>query len=435
MITSPAHAQSAAALSRPGKTPARPISAAFRRPVADIRLGRIALCAGLFAALAAAWPAIAQTRPAPRPEAVAASDAPAAISRADDPAPVGVPDARDAAWPDGVSDAAVPPPPRPGSLSQPAPAAETASPPADDPPAPVAAAPAPDAETAAPRMAETTPDDAAAAATVPPEDAADIGAASVPLAEQRPQPRPGAAPAAGDTPAPVIVAAPEPPAAADPPAPAIRTVGPVAAPVSGKTPTAGGAAPGLIEPEPVRPGGGAGTLSLRALCGNPRIIGRGEETIRVNMRGCGVSAPVRVWEVDGIRLDPPALIDCPTAGALFEWVDRDLRPVFRDTGGGLAGISVASAYACPAQFGPPAGRGHLHAVGKALDLSAFTLDDGTRISVFAGWDSPAWGALLDEAADRACGIFEMVLTPRAEAGERNSIHLDTGRVLDGPYCR
>lgn len=227
-------------------------------------------------------------------------------------------------------------------------------------------------------------------------------------------------------------------AAAPPVAPVTPAPTGPAAPIRGKATATGADAPGLVEPEPTPPGGvpgTPGTPDLRALCGNTGILGRAEEPIPTNTRGCGMSAPVRVFEVAGIRLDPPALIDCPTAIALNEWVRRGARPALRDLGGGLDSLRIGSSYACPVDLGPPEQRLHLHTVGKAIDVSGFGLRDGSRISVFGGWDSAAWGAPLGNAAESACDIFAVVLSPAAEGGQRNAIHLDTGRFAAGPFCR
>jgi hypothetical protein len=425
---------------------------------------RVTLAVCLLAVAVA--PAAAQPRPEPRPEIGELIDAP----------PVLVEDLDNGAR---VLDGQAAPPARPETASAEPPAPDAA--PADLPSPDTASTdtPAPDAAPwppvePDPSMVPLATLPGGAAPPVEGIEALDNGATVLdgstppparpiaPDALASPDPGPVLAP-----PAPLIVepvdSQPLPPAGADPSSvpivvpdvagetvpPAEVVIVPVPAPVpevapspvpapaatvttvpQGKTPTPA-KAPALVEPEPARPE----TETLRALCGNPLILGRGEPTLVVNARGCGIAAPVRVWQVDGIRLDPPALIDCPTAGTIYEWLSHGGRRPFRNWGGGLAGLGISSSYNCSFDFGPPAERNHLHGVGKAIDVGAFILRDGTRISVFGGWDSPRWGPTLSRAVEAACDKFAVVLSPDAAAGERNAIHMDTGRYVADGYCQ
>ena len=70
---------------------------------------------------------------------------------------------------------------------------------------------------------------------------------------------------------------------------------------------------------------------------------------------------------------------------------------------------------------------------NALDVSAFRLDDGRRVSVLDGWQGPAeQQAFLAQVQEGACALFRGVLGPDYNAAHRNHFHLDMG-----PYglCR
>ena len=60
-----------------------------------------------------------------------------------------------------------------------------------------------------------------------------------------------------------------------------------------------------------------------------------------------------------------------------------------------------------------------HATAEALDVAAFRLTDGRRISVLDDWgDDDAAGEFLREAQSGACGLFGTVLGPEYNAALR-----------------
>jgi hypothetical protein len=404
------------------------------------------------------WPARpfrAEGRPTPRPGPSPAPDMPGASGTGPDAEPLTAGTGTGDALAESAAGAAAlpldarPPPPRPATV-------------------PIAAAPeGAAAGVAAPDAPEGTTDSATGdPAPVPLEtDTADGTApvpletdapAPMPLATRPPAPRPASdgtpgtgaegraagpadmalAPAADPADAPLAATAPPravaPAVGATAPPPPVRPV----APGPGKVPVAG-PAPGLIEPEPAPPPGIVPYApELRALCEDPGILGRAEDTILLNQRGCGIAAPVRVWQVQGLSVEPPALIDCPTALALSEWVRRGVKPALRETGGGAAGLIVATSYRCPSDPAlPPAPLPLKHERGQALDIAAIALRDGTRLSVFGDWSSPARGPALRRAATAACDMFQTVLTPDEGADFRTHLHLSSADYAGAPYCR
>lgn len=151
--------------------------------------------------------------------------------------------------------------------------------------------------------------------------------------------------------------------------------------------------------------------------------------------GCGVSNPVKVVQVAGIRLSEPATIDCVTAKALNSWAERGIKPAFGSQGGGVAELELAGHYACRRRNNRPQGKLSEHARGHALDVSALVLQDGTRISVLKGWHSDIWGDEMKKVHRMACGPFGTVLGPRANRYHQDHFHVDTARNRSGPYCR
>jgi hypothetical protein len=84
-----------------------------------------------------------------------------------------------------------------------------------------------------------------------------------------------------------------------------------------------------------------------------------------------------------------------------------------------------------------AGSGRLsaHATARAIDVSAFVLADGRRITVRQDWSggSPAQQHFLRIVHDSACKRFGTVLSPDYNAAHTDHFHLEAGRP--GGFCR
>ncbi|MBL4813489.1 MAG: extensin family protein [Rhodobacteraceae bacterium] len=170
-----------------------------------------------------------------------------------------------------------------------------------------------------------------------------------------------------------------------------------------------------------------------SVCSNPQI--QGEALSRIDGPGaCGISHPVRVRSVAGVRLSTPATIDCQTAQALARWVQRSAIPAIGNTGGGLAGLRVVSHYSCRTRNSQPGARLSEHSFGRAIDIAGFQLRNGTEISVLNGWNSSN-GARLRRMHDQACGTFGTVLGPNANRFHADHFHFDTANYRSGSYCR
>jgi hypothetical protein len=73
-----------------------------------------------------------------------------------------------------------------------------------------------------------------------------------------------------------------------------------------------------------------------------------------------------------------------------------------------------------------------HAFGNALDIAAFTLADGRRITVKTGWHGlPEEQGFLRDVQGAACGMFTTVLAPGANVYHYDHIHVDLMRRESG----
>ncbi len=171
------------------------------------------------------------------------------------------------------------------------------------------------------------------------------------------------------------------------------------------------------------------------ICGNRHIQGQRINAIPGKLRGCGVGDPVRVSSVSGVALSTPAIMDCNTANALKTWIDDGAKPAVGRLGGGLASIKVAAHYACRTRNNQPGAKISEHGRGKAIDISAITLNNGKSITVLKGWNDRAEGKVLRRMHRAACGPFGTVLGPDSDRFHKDHFHFDTANHRGGSYCR
>jgi hypothetical protein len=170
-------------------------------------------------------------------------------------------------------------------------------------------------------------------------------------------------------------------------------------------------------------------ITESAVCGSEEI--RGMVLDPIKGKGiCGIEEPVRVSVVSGVRLMPPATLNCKAAQALNTYVSTKAIPDIGDLGGGLDHLEVAASYACRTRNNQ-GGKMSEHAVGNAIDISAFVLDDGQALVVDHDWDK----AVMKELHHDGCGIFGTVLGPNSDRHHHNHFHFDVASYRTGPWCR
>ncbi|NRB05434.1 MAG: extensin family protein [Rhodobacteraceae bacterium] len=170
-------------------------------------------------------------------------------------------------------------------------------------------------------------------------------------------------------------------------------------------------------------------------CGIRGVEGVDIGRVPGRLPGCGVEAAVKVSAMGGVAFSTPAVMDCGTAGAIHEWLETSAKPAFQRKGGGLSQIRVAAHYACRTRNNQRGARISEHGKGRAIDISAFTMKDGTTITVLKGWRDPKHRRALRTVHKDACGPFGTVLGPNADRFHQDHFHFDTARYRSGPYCR
>jgi hypothetical protein len=133
--------------------------------------------------------------------------------------------------------------------------------------------------------------------------------------------------------------------------------------------------------------------------------------------------------VGPVALKPTATLACPIVSALDHWLADSVQPAAqRWFGARVVEIKQISAYSCRGMNGNPNAHISEHAFGNALDIAAFTLADGRRISVKDGWKGmPEEQGFLRDVQGAACQQFNTVLAPGSNRYHYDHIHVDLMR--------
>ena len=144
---------------------------------------------------------------------------------------------------------------------------------------------------------------------------------------------------------------------------------------------------------------------------------------------CGYDDAVRLRAggARSIAYAPASLgIACPVAAGLALWEWHVVAPAAqRHFGTRVTSIEHFGSYSCRRLYGRDAGAWSEHASANAVDIAAFRLADGRRISVVGDWNEGGEAAeFLREVRDGACDLFATVLSPDYNAAHRDHFHLD-----------
>jgi hypothetical protein len=149
--------------------------------------------------------------------------------------------------------------------------------------------------------------------------------------------------------------------------------------------------------------------------------------------GCSNIGSVQLLGI-GVPITNVTAIRCPLARALALWTRETLQPAARDVfGSRVVKIESMGGYSCRNIIG---GRGtgrSEHATGNAVDIGAFVLADGRRVSIRQGWNGAEdEREFLRTIRGKACTRFQTVLSPDYNAAHFDHLHFDLGGK---PFCR
>nr|WP_241241852.1 extensin family protein [Sphingobium algorifonticola] len=148
--------------------------------------------------------------------------------------------------------------------------------------------------------------------------------------------------------------------------------------------------------------------------------------------GCTAIGSVKLLDF-GVPTTNLTTMTCPLAEKFVGWARYGVQPAARlFLGAELVRIETFGTYSCR----PIAGSGRLseHAKSNAVDVAAFVLADGRRVSVKNGWTGDdRERQFLRTVRQSACRRFRTVLSPDYNAAHHDHLHFDLGGR--GTYCR
>lgn len=149
--------------------------------------------------------------------------------------------------------------------------------------------------------------------------------------------------------------------------------------------------------------------------------------------GCSAIDSVKLMDI-GVPTSNLGAMTCPLARSFSGWANYAVRPAARQFfGAEVVKIETMGTYACRNVNGAASGRLSQHASANAVDVSAFVLSDGRRISLIRDWngDRDAQG-FLRALHKSACRRFGTVLGPDYNRAHHDHFHFE---MNGNGFCR
>jgi hypothetical protein len=154
---------------------------------------------------------------------------------------------------------------------------------------------------------------------------------------------------------------------------------------------------------------------------------------RVYTNGCSVVGAVQLLDI-GTPVTNLGAMTCPLARGFDHWVREAVQPAARVwLGTQVVKIESFGTYSCRPVNNQAGARLSEHGRANAVDVGAFLLADGRKVTVLDGWSGSDENVrrFLHAVHDAGCRRFSVVLGPDANAYHHNHLHFDLG---PGPYC-
>jgi hypothetical protein len=150
--------------------------------------------------------------------------------------------------------------------------------------------------------------------------------------------------------------------------------------------------------------------------------------------GCSAAGAVQLLDI-GTPVTNLGAMTCPVARQFARWSREAVQPAAQAwLGRKVVRIESFGTYSCRPVNNRPGAKLSEHGRANAVDIAAFVLEGGRRITVAAGWTGGDEDErrFLRAVHQAGCRRFGVVLGPDADAFHRDHLHFDLGR---GPYCR
>ena len=154
--------------------------------------------------------------------------------------------------------------------------------------------------------------------------------------------------------------------------------------------------------------------------------------------GCRTIDTIKVMDF-GTATTNLGAMTCPLAANFTDWARYAVRPAAKQyLGAEVVRIETMGTFNCRNIYGGRSGKLSEHAFANAVDVSAFVLRDGRRVSVLTGWNgSSEERAFLRRLHQSACKRFGTVLGPDYNSAHANHFHFDMARSMRNgtSFCR
>ena len=142
--------------------------------------------------------------------------------------------------------------------------------------------------------------------------------------------------------------------------------------------------------------------------------------------GCGGEDLVRLEAIvlpdkRRVSVKPAAILRCPMASALAEWIRSDIAPLAERLGSAVSDLDNFNSFECRGRNRIVGAKLSEHGRANALDVRAFKFADGSTVSLT---DRTVPRGLRESVLHSACTRFSTVLGPGSDGYHEDHIHLD-----------
>ncbi|WOH53476.1 extensin family protein [Bradyrhizobium sp. sBnM-33] len=142
--------------------------------------------------------------------------------------------------------------------------------------------------------------------------------------------------------------------------------------------------------------------------------------------GCGGEDLVRLEAIvlpdkRRVSVKPAAILRCPMASALADWIRKDIAPLAERLGSAVSDLDNFASFECRGRNRIVGARLSEHGRANAIDVRAFRLANGRLISLT---DRMVPRELRETVLHSACARFSTVLGPGSDWYHEDHIHLD-----------
>jgi hypothetical protein len=122
-----------------------------------------------------------------------------------------------------------------------------------------------------------------------------------------------------------------------------------------------------------------------------------------------------------VSVKPAAILRCPMASAIADWIRTDMAPLAANLGSVISDLDNFDSFECRGRNRTVGGKLSEHGRANALDVRALKLANGQSISLT---DRTVSRSLRESVLQSVCARFSTVLGPGSDGYHEDHIHLD-----------